>query len=73
MHNSMHLVDEGDEVSFGQPIAVIGRSGNSHWNPHIHFMVWYSPPGSEDWTRVDPQSFSWSLFADGKNPIIDAN
>lgn len=41
-HNSALLKREGDYVMAGDPIAVIGGSGELSTGPHLHFELWYS-------------------------------
>jgi len=40
-HNSTLLKKEGDIVSAGDPIAIIGNSGKETSGPHLHFELWY--------------------------------
>jgi murein DD-endopeptidase MepM/ murein hydrolase activator NlpD len=49
-HNSRLLVGAGDEVARGQPIAVMGRSGNAT-GEHCHFEI------RKDRVPVDPLPF----------------
>lgn len=55
-------VAEGDEVSQGQHLGLVGSSGNS-FTPHLHLEVW-----DEEGVVVDPYagpaSQSWSLWCD---------
>lgn len=40
-HNSRLLKKVGDYVYAGEPIAVIGNSGENTTGPHLHFELWY--------------------------------
>ncbi len=40
-HNSRLLKKVGDYVYAGEPIAVIGNSGENTNGPHLHFELWY--------------------------------
>lgn len=40
-HNSALLKNEGDYVKAGDPIAIIGNSGEESSGPHLHFELWY--------------------------------
>ena len=40
-HNSMLLKKSGDVVKAGEPIAIIGNSGELSTGPHLHFELWY--------------------------------
>ncbi|MCL4304864.1 M23 family metallopeptidase [bacterium] len=48
-HNQILLVQPGDRVLQGQPIALLGNSGRSS-APHLHFEIW------KDGVRVNPES-----------------
>jgi len=48
-HNQILLVEPGDRVLQGQPIALLGNSGRSS-APHLHFEIW------KDGVRVNPES-----------------
>lgn len=40
-HNSTLLKKEGDLVGAGDPIAIIGNTGEQSTGPHLHFELWY--------------------------------
>lgn len=40
-HNSALLKSQGDVVSAGEAIAIIGDSGEQSTGPHLHFELWY--------------------------------
>ena len=40
-HNSILLKDVGDFVNIGEPIAIIGNSGELSSGPHLHFELWH--------------------------------
>lgn len=48
-HNQILLVEPGERVLQGQPIALLGNSGRSS-APHLHFEIW------KDGARVDPET-----------------
>ncbi len=50
-HNSALLKQQGEEVSAGEPIAIIGNSGELSSGPHLHFELWYNA------YPVDPQEY----------------
>lgn len=50
-HNSVLLKKTGDYVKAGEPIAIIGNSGEQTTGPHLHFELWYN--GS----AIDPQGY----------------
>ncbi len=50
-HNSALLKKTGQYVKAGEPIAVIGNSGEQSTGPHLHFELWYNG------TPVDPQEY----------------
>jgi murein DD-endopeptidase MepM/ murein hydrolase activator NlpD len=41
-HNSALLKKVGDYVKAGEPIAIIGNSGENTSGPHLHFELWYN-------------------------------
>jgi murein DD-endopeptidase MepM/ murein hydrolase activator NlpD len=41
-HNSVLLKQIGDVVKAGDPIAIIGSSGEQTTGPHLHFELWYN-------------------------------
>ncbi len=50
-HNSVLLKKQGDFVRAGDPIAIIGNSGELTTGPHLHFELWFenSPINPEDY------------------------
>jgi len=50
-HNSSLLKKAGDYVKAGDPIAIIGNSGEITTGPHLHFEIWYKgiPLNPEDY------------------------
>jgi murein DD-endopeptidase MepM/ murein hydrolase activator NlpD len=50
-HNSALLKRLGDVVKAGEPIAVIGESGELKTGPHLHFELW------SDGTPLDPRDY----------------
>ncbi len=50
-HNSILLKKQGDVVKAGEPIAIIGESGELSTGPHLHFELWYNtnPVNPEDY------------------------
>ncbi|PID88371.1 MAG: peptidase M23 [Bacteroidia bacterium] len=41
-HNSVLLKEQGDKVESGEPIAVVGNSGEQSTGPHLHFELWFN-------------------------------
>lgn len=50
-HNAALLKKTGQFVKAGEPIAIIGSSGEHSTGPHVHFEVWYNG------VAVDPQEY----------------
>lgn len=50
-HNSAVLKKTGDRVKAGQPVAIIGNTGEQSSGSHVHFEIWYRG------NPVDPQDF----------------
>jgi murein DD-endopeptidase MepM/ murein hydrolase activator NlpD len=50
-HNSVLLKKVGDFVKAGEPIAIIGNSGEQTTGPHLHFELWYNG------NPIDPQDY----------------
>jgi len=50
-HNAELLKHIGDRVKTGEPIAIIGNSGEMTTGPHLHFELWYngSPLNPQDY------------------------
>jgi murein DD-endopeptidase MepM/ murein hydrolase activator NlpD len=50
-HNAELLKHVGDRVKAGDPIAIIGNSGELTTGPHLHFELWYngSPLNPQDY------------------------
>jgi murein DD-endopeptidase MepM/ murein hydrolase activator NlpD len=40
-HNAEILKNMGKRVKAGEPIAIIGNSGELTTGPHLHFELWY--------------------------------
>lgn len=40
-HNSQLLKEMGDKVTAGEPIAIIGNTGEFTTGPHLHFELWH--------------------------------
>ena len=41
-HNSVLLKSAGDRVKAGEPIAIVGESGELSTGPHLHFELWFN-------------------------------
>ncbi|MEI6122409.1 MAG: M23 family metallopeptidase [Bacteroidota bacterium] len=50
-HNSALLKKTGDYVKAGDPIAIVGNSGELSTGPHLHFELWHNE------TAVNPKEF----------------
>jgi murein DD-endopeptidase MepM/ murein hydrolase activator NlpD len=50
-HNAALLKKTGQFVKAGEPIAIIGNSGEHSSGPHVHFEIWYNG------APVDPQEY----------------
>ena len=50
-HNSELLKPVGSRVRAGDPIAIIGNSGELTWGPHLHFELWF------DGKAVDAETY----------------
>jgi len=50
-HNSAILKKSGDLVKAGEPIAIIGNTGELATGPHLHFELW------NDGSPVNPKDY----------------
>jgi murein DD-endopeptidase MepM/ murein hydrolase activator NlpD len=50
-HNSTLLKKAGDYVKAGEPIAIIGNTGEQTTGPHLHFELWYNG------VAINPQDY----------------
>lgn len=50
-HNSVLLKTEGDKVAAGEPIAIVGNTGDLSTGAHLHFELWYNG------NPINPQEF----------------
>jgi murein DD-endopeptidase MepM/ murein hydrolase activator NlpD len=50
-HNAVLLKKQGDYVKAGDPVAIVGTSGELSTGPHLHFELWYNG------VAVDPQKY----------------
>lgn len=50
-HNSALLKSQGEEVTAGEPISIIGNSGELTNGPHLHFELWFNG------YPVDPEEY----------------
>ncbi|EIM75052.1 peptidase M23 [Nitritalea halalkaliphila LW7] len=54
-HNSVLLKKIGDAVTAGEPIAIIGGTGELSSGEHLHFELWYrgSPVNPQEFIKFD--------------------
>ncbi|MEA3505321.1 MAG: M23 family metallopeptidase [Bacteroidota bacterium] len=50
-HNAVLLKAQGDRVNAGEPIAIVGESGELSTGPHLHFELWFGC------TPVNPEKY----------------
>ncbi len=50
-HNSEVLKNTGEFVDAGEPIAIVGNSGEHSTGPHLHFELWHNG------YPIDPEMF----------------
>lgn len=50
-HNSSLLKEQGENVKAGEPVAIIGNSGELTTGPHLHFELWF------DGNPVNPENY----------------
>jgi murein DD-endopeptidase MepM/ murein hydrolase activator NlpD len=50
-HNAALLKKTGEYVHAGDPIAIVGNSGEQVSGPHLHFELWYNG------TAIDPKDY----------------
>ncbi len=50
-HNSALLKKQGSHVKAGEPIAIVGESGELTTGPHLHFELWFNG------TPVNPRDY----------------
>ena len=50
-HNSSLIKEVGQTVEAGEPVAIIGNTGELTTGPHLHFELWYqgNPVNPEDY------------------------
>ena len=41
-HNAYLLKHDGNVINAGDPIAIVGESGELTTGPHLHFELWYN-------------------------------
>ena len=52
-HNKTLLKKVGQKVQLGDPIAIVGNTGENTTGPHLHFELWYqqAPVNPEDYMK----------------------
>ncbi len=50
-HNSVLLHQAGDNIKAGDPIAIIGETGELSSGPHLHFELWFNG------RAIDPENY----------------
>ena len=50
-HNSVLLKSVGEKVKAGEPVAIIGNSGEWSSGPHLHFELWH------DGSPINPENY----------------
>lgn len=50
-HNKVNLKKTGQRVQLGDPIAIVGNTGENSTGPHLHFELWFEQ------RPVDPETF----------------
>ncbi len=50
-HNAALLKKTGEYIKAGDPIAIVGSSGEQNSGPHVHFELWYNG------TAIDPSEY----------------
>ncbi|HCE57212.1 MAG TPA: peptidase M23 [Prolixibacteraceae bacterium] len=50
-HNAELLKSAGDQIKAGEPVAIIGNSGEFTTGPHLHFELWHRG------NAIDPQQY----------------
>jgi peptidoglycan hydrolase-like protein with peptidoglycan-binding domain len=57
-HNEKNLVKDGQQVTLGDKIALMGDTGDAKGNPQLHFEYW---PSGKEGAAVDPTPLVRSL------------